>query len=60
MDLRAALREQTPSLALQRAAADEIARLDDLRAKDREEIYRLTLKVDRLEVELSGNGHATE
>jgi hypothetical protein len=60
MDLRADLREQTPSLALQRAAADEIARLDDLRAKDREEIYRLTLKVDRLEVELSGNGHATE
>lgn len=60
MDLRAALREQNPSLALQRAAADEIARLDDLRAKDMEEIYRLRLKVDRLEVELSGSGHATE
>ena len=52
MDLRAALREQTPSLALQRAAADEIARLDDLRAKDIEEIHRLRLKVNRLEREM--------
>ena len=30
MNLREALIQQAPSLALQRAAADEIARLDDL------------------------------
>ena len=52
MELHRALIEQAPSLALQRAAADEIARLEGLRAKDIEEIYRLRLKVDRLEREM--------
>lgn len=33
MDLRQALIEQSPSLALQRAAADEIARLDAANAE---------------------------
>ena len=30
MDIRTALREQSPSLALQRAAADEIAKQDKI------------------------------
>jgi hypothetical protein len=37
MNLREALIQQAPSLALQRAAADEIARLDDLVARLRGE-----------------------
>ena len=41
MDIRTALIMMSPSLALQRAAADEIARLDALVRRQQDEINQL-------------------
>lgn len=51
MQIREALISQSPSLALQRAAADEIARLDAEVARLREHIYDET---DRVADDLQG------
>lgn len=51
MKIREALIIQSPSLALQRAAQDEIARLDlEIMSKD-EEIQRLKLELAIVQVE---------
>lgn len=46
MNIREALRQQAPSLALQRAAGDEIARLDDIVNRQQQIIYRLQGEID--------------
>lgn len=51
MQLRDALVQQAPSLALQRAAADEIARLDQMIILLEEERDNLSDRVDDLEVD---------